>query len=136
MPCKSQEKSSDTAESGQTGSSESCLFDHQNRCPLTVAEATADVVYARKRLGEAEKELELAVARRQKRRRQNHRRNRAERAAAFERRMKRKANKSDTDDSDSLEQEGRDIESGVLSPSVEDTGKFGRRLSYTRYHFL
>lgn len=82
LPEEPPEPASDAGESGRTGSSESCLFDHQNRCPLTVAEAEADVEYARNMLRKARTELRLAFARRRKRRRGNYRRNKAEREAA------------------------------------------------------
>lgn len=75
-------ESSDTDESGRSGSSRSGIFDSDNCCQTTVDEARKQIGRAINNLEKAEAELETArneekraLARRRKRRRANHRRN-------------------------------------------------------------
>lgn len=109
--------SSDTAESIGTDSTDSCLFDEHNRCPITVAEASADLDFAkqvlaeaRKDLADARKQLSMALKRRRKRRRQNHRRNERSRAVWLQTRTATYNNMHSDYDSHDAEMEGIDID--------------------------
>lgn len=109
--------SSDTAESLGTDSSDSCLFDEHNRCPITVKEASADLdvakqvlAEARKALANAQRELSLALKRRRKRRRQNHRINEKLRADRLLLRTANYNNIHSDYDSQDAEVEGIDLD--------------------------